>query len=82
MDAMEGHIAENTRSADIGRQAADRVNKVADAARELSGLLLRKVTVEELSAQSGLPLEEVQEAVRLAAGKIEEIEDERGNTKS
>ncbi len=82
MDAMEGHIAENTRSADIGRQAADRVNKVADAARELSGLLLRKVTAEELSAQSGLPLEEVQEAVRLAAGKIEEIEDERGNTKS
>lgn len=81
MDAMEEQIAANVQSADIGKQAADKVNKVADAAKELSDMLLRKVTAAELAAQSGLSLEEVQEAIRLSAGRIEEIEDESGNRK-
>lgn len=81
MDAMEECIAENSRSDDIGKQVSDRVNRVADAAKELSDALLRKVTAEELAQETELSVEEIQEAVRLSARKIEEIEDERGNGK-
>lgn len=75
MDAMEECIAQNTRSDDMGKKAADQVNRVADAAKELSEELLRKVTIQELSAETGLSAEEIQEAVRLSGKKIEEIEE-------
>lgn len=75
MDAMEQCIAEHTRSGDIGRQAAQRVNKVSDAARELSGELRRKVSVRELEQESGISAEEIREALRLSGRKIEEIEE-------
>ncbi len=78
MDAMEACIADNSQSGDIGRQVADKVNKVADAAKELSDALLRKVTAQELARESGIPLEEIQEALRLSARKIEEIENGNG----
>jgi len=81
MDAMEAFIAEHVRSGDIGKQAAERVNRVRDAAKELSDALLRKVTVLELSRESEIPVEEIQEAIRLCAGKIEEIEGIDGNGK-
>ena len=82
MDAMEECVAQNSQSGDIGKQVADKVNKVADAAKELSDALLRKVTPQELAAESGLLLEEIQEAMRLSARKIEEIEGADGNGKS
>ena len=75
MDAMEEYITQNTQSDDAGKQAADKVNKVADAAKELSDTLLRKVTAEELSAETEIPLEEIMEAMRLSASRIDEIED-------
>lgn len=81
MDAMEECIAQSAQSGNIGRKAAEQVNKVADAAKELSDALLRKVTPQELSEESGIALEEIQEAMRLAARKIEEIEDTDGNGK-
>lgn len=78
MDAMEEYIAQNSQSDDIGKQAADKVNRVADAAKELSDELLRKVTAQELSAETGFSLEEIQEAVRLSGKKIDEIENTEG----
>lgn len=75
MDAMENLIAEHARSGDIGKQAEQRVNQVADAARELSDTLLRKVTVQELARESDITEEEIREALRLCAGKIDGIED-------
>lgn len=81
MDAMEECIAQSAQSGDVGRKAAEQVNRVADAAKELSDALLRKVTPQELAAESGIALEEIQEAMRLAARKIEEIEDTDGNGK-
>ena len=78
MDAMEAYIAENSQSDDIGKQVAEKVNKVADAAKELSDALLRKVTAQELAAETEIPLEEIQEAMRLAASKIDEIEETDG----
>lgn len=75
MDAMDRLVAEHARNGDIGKMAAQRVNQVADAAKELSDALLRKVTVQELAQETEMTVEEIQEALRLSAGKIEEIED-------
>ena len=58
------------------------MNRVKDAAKELSDVLLRKVTVMELARESEIPEEEIREALRLSAGKIEEIEDMDGSGKS
>lgn len=82
MEAMEAFIAAHALSGDIGKQAAERVNRVRDAAKELSDVLLRKVTVLELARETEIPEEEIREALRLSAGKIEEIEDGDGSGKS
>ncbi len=81
MDAMEEFIAQNVQADEMGKQAADKVNRVAEAAKELSDALLRKVTAEELAREAQIPLEEIEEALRLSAGKIDEIEDKAENGK-
>ncbi len=73
MDAMEEYIAENADESSKGEKVADKVNKVADAARELAEELRRKVTVEELMAEYGLSRRAIEDAVRLSGGKIEDL---------
>lgn len=75
MDAMEALITQNLEADEADREMVKRVNQVADAARELSEELLRKVTVEELSRETGLPPEEIMEAVRISGKNIDTIED-------
>lgn len=76
MDAMENYIAENAESEKADQKVADKVNKVMEAAREMSELLRRKVTVEELSAESKISEKAIREAVRFSGNNIEYIEDE------
>lgn len=76
MDAMEEYIAQNVEETEKDKKIADKVNKVADAARELSEELHRKVTVEEIMTESGLSRKAIEDAVRMSSGKIEEIETE------
>ncbi len=76
MDAMENYIAENAESEKADQKVTDKVNKVLDAAKELSELLRRKVTVEELSAESKISEKAIREAVRFSGNNIEYIEDE------
>lgn len=76
MDAMENYIAENAESEKVDQKVADKVNKILDAAKELSELLRRKVTVEELSAESKISEKAIREAVRFSGNNIEYIEDE------
>lgn len=73
MDAMERHIRENAKNARTDRKAADRVNQVADKARELAEQLRRKVTPEELSQETGLSVKAIQDAMRMSGYKIEDI---------
>ena len=47
---------------------------MADKARELAEELHRKVTPEELKAESGLSLKEIQDAMRMSGFQIEDIE--------
>ncbi|MBD5547253.1 MAG: hypothetical protein HDQ97_07630 [Lachnospiraceae bacterium] len=74
MDAMENCINENMQEADKDQKVVDRVNKVADKARELAAELHRKVTVEELAKESGMSEKTVREAMRMSGFAIEDLE--------
>lgn len=75
MDAMEDYIAQNAEEVKKDKRIADKVNRVADAARELSDELHRKVTIEEVMTESGLSRKTIEDAVRMSGGKIEDIAD-------
>lgn len=75
MDAMEEYIAQNAEETKKDQRIADKVNKVADAARELSEELHRKVTIEEVMEESGLSRKSIEDAVRMSGGRIEELAD-------
>lgn len=74
MDAMEGHINDAMAEADKDKKVLTKVNKVAKKAKELSDELRRKVTVEELSQETGMSENAIREAMRLSGYMIEEIE--------
>ena len=74
MDAMEAHIQENADSKKIDQRVADKVNQVADKARELSEELRRNVTIQELMEESGLSEKAIRDAIRMSGYKIEGID--------
>ncbi|MDE7446065.1 MAG: hypothetical protein K2N15_10255 [Lachnospiraceae bacterium] len=74
MDAMENCINENMQEADKDQKVVDRVNMVADKARELAAELHRKVTVEELAGESGMSEKTIREAMRMSGFAIEDLE--------
>lgn len=74
MDAMENHIQENADAKKIDARVAEKVNLVADKARELSEELRRNVTVQELMEESGLSEKAIRDAVRMSGYKIEGID--------
>lgn len=74
MDAMENYIADNLEAGKADKAVADKVNRVADMARELAETLQKKVTVEELAKETGMPEEDILEAIRMSGGSIESIE--------
>ena len=79
MEAMENHIAENVQQKETGEKIADKVNRVADQARELAESLGRKVTLSELADETGMSLFDLKEAVDLSGDAIEEIDSRAGN---
>lgn len=76
MDAMEAYIADNASDEKIDRKVADKVNKVLEAARELSEELRRKITVEELATETKLSQAAIREAIKFSGNNIEYIEEE------
>ncbi len=74
MDAMETHIQENADEKKIDARVAEKVNLVADKARELSEELRRNVTVAELMEESGLSEKTIRDAIRMSGFKIEGID--------
>ena len=74
MDAMEEYIQENASNEKTDRKVADKVNQVADRARELAQEMHRKVTPEELAAETGLSVKSIRDAMRMSGFKIEELE--------
>ncbi len=73
MDAMEEQIQETAANEKTDRRVADRVNRVAEKAKELAEELHRKVTPEELAAETGLSAKSIRDAMRVSGFKIEDI---------
>ncbi|MFI3238196.1 MAG: hypothetical protein R3Y47_09275 [Lachnospiraceae bacterium] len=74
MDAMEDYIDTLTVQSTEDKKTANMVNDISDKAKELSELLHKKVTPEELSTELDVAIEEIEEAVRISANHIEYIE--------
>ena len=74
MDAMEEYISETAADDERSKKALQKVNKVAKKAKELSDELKRKVTVTELSEETGISEKVILEALQFCAYSIEEIE--------
>lgn len=74
MDAMEEYISETAADDERSKKALQKVNKVAKKAKELSDDLKRKVTVAELSEETGMSEKAILEALRFCGYSIEEIE--------
>ncbi len=76
MNAMEELIGEETDNRKIDEKMVEKVNKIADAARQLAEDLGRKVTVEELVLEGKFSKKAIEDAVRVSGKKIEDIEPE------
>lgn len=74
MDQLEKLINEEAEEKNTDQIIADKVNRVADVARELSEEMRRKVSLEEICSNSELTAEEVEEAIKLSGQKIDTIE--------
>lgn len=74
MDAMERHIEENADAKKIDKRIEEKVNLVADKAREMREELRRNVTVEELSRESGLSEKLIRDCLRISGFQIEGID--------
>lgn len=74
MDAMEEFISENIQESDKDKKLAERVNKVADKARELVEEFQRKVTIEELAGETGMSEKYIQDTMRISGFAIEDLE--------
>lgn len=75
MDAMESLIQESADAKKTDKHIEDKVNRVAEKARELREELHRKVTSAELAELSGISVSAIRDAIRLSGGRIEDIED-------
>lgn len=74
MDSMEDLISMMLDDHAQDRQMEDLVNLVADKARELAAELGRKVTPMELAGEGEVTAEQIEEAVRLTGGRIEDLD--------
>ncbi len=74
MDAMEAHIQENASNEKKDQKVADKVNEVLEKAKELAESLQHKVTVQELSEETGLSEKAIHDAVRMSGFRIEYID--------
>lgn len=74
MDAMEELIVSYVAEDDVDQKIAERVNNIADKAKELAEALGRKVTKDELAEETEIDVEDIAEAIRFSAGQIEYLE--------
>ena len=77
-EALEDQQTEKS----AGELIADRLNELSDGIKELSGELERQVSVEELSAFMDMPVEEIEDLLKLAGegtGDGEQTPDNSGN---
>ena len=72
--AIQGALDEQAGSEDTGRRIAEKLNRLADSITQLTEDLGRQVTPEALSLYLDMPLEELDELLRMAGENIEMAE--------
>lgn len=75
MDSMEKLIAEGAENRKTDKKLEDKVNHIAEQARQLAEDLRRKVTIKELAEETGIMEEEIRDVYRLSGYAIEDLED-------
>lgn len=75
MDSMEKLIAEGAENRNVDKKLEDKVNHIAELARQLAEDLRRKVTIKELAEETGISAEEIRDVYRLSGYVIEDLED-------
>ncbi|MBQ0043012.1 MAG: hypothetical protein KBS85_06850 [Lachnospiraceae bacterium] len=73
MDAMEKLINDTAAEKKTEDKTLNKVNKVAEKAKEMAADLRRSVTVSELSEETGLSKKEIQDAIRMSGNRIEDL---------
>ncbi|MBQ7833801.1 MAG: hypothetical protein IJ336_09560 [Lachnospiraceae bacterium] len=74
MQAMESLVYENQEESEGAGEWAEKANMLLEKANELADELLRKVTPEEVSKETGISVEEIEEILQATGGKIEVID--------
>ena len=74
MDGMEEYIGLSAEQSREDQKAIELVNKVCEAAREMSEDLRKKITPLELAKETGMDIEDIEEAIRLSGDAIEYFE--------
>ncbi len=74
MDAMEQYINEELSEEEMDGQVLETLNKILLVSTELSELMRRKVTVSELSKETGYTEQQIEEALLICGNQIETIE--------
>lgn len=74
MDAMEVLVAEEADEKEVDDKIVEQVNRVAEEAEALYAEMRRKVTPEELAAETDLTVAEIEEAYRLSGEHIDTLE--------
>lgn len=75
MDSMEKLIVEGAENRNADKKLEDKVNHIAELARQLAEDLRRKVTIRELAEETGISEEEIRDVYRLSGYVIEDLED-------
>ena len=74
MDAMEDLIAQNLDEKAVEKEVEDKVNLLADRAKELAQMLGRKVSVQELADEYKMDPDEIEEVIKLSGNAIGDIQ--------
>ena len=74
MDAMEDYISEYAEESKKDKHITEKINRIADAAKKLAEEYGRKVTAEELAAETKFSQKIIEEAYRVSGDKIEDLE--------
>ena len=74
MSAMEELVYENREEQGELEEILEKANLLLEKANALSEELVRKVTLQEVSEQTGFSVEEIQEILRITGWKIEVID--------
>lgn len=77
MQAMESLIYENQNENESAGEWAEKANLVMEKANALADELLRKVSMEEVSKETGMSVEEIAEVLQVTGYKIEVIDENK-----